>query len=91
MRFISGFFLCLVFSCMMGCKKPYYPPVIVAPGTYLVVEGVINTNLGPTTIKLSKTVNLSSATTKNPVLNAIVTIESSKGNSYPVTETGNGI
>jgi hypothetical protein len=90
MKFISGFFLCLLFSCVIGCKKPYYPPVIVAPGTYLVVEGVINTSLGPTTIKLSKTVDLSSATTKNPVLKAIVTIESSKGDSYPVPETGNG-
>jgi hypothetical protein len=90
MKFISGFFLCLVFSCVTGCRKPYYPPAINAPGTYLVVEGVINTNFGPTTIKLSKTVNLSNATSNNPVLNAIVTIESSKGDSYPVTETGKG-
>ncbi len=90
MKFISGFFLCLTFSCVVGCRKPYYPPAINAPGTYLVVEGVINTNLGPTRIILSKTVNLSSATTNNPVLNAIVTIESSKGDSYPVPETGKG-
>jgi len=90
MKFISGIFLCLIFSCEIGCKNAYYPPAINAPGTYLVVEGEINTDLGPTTIKLSKTVNLSSATTSNPVLNAIVTIESSKGDSHPVTETGNG-
>lgn len=90
MKFISGFFLCLVFIWVIACRKPYYPPVINAPGTYLVVEGVINTSFGPTTIKLSKTVDLSNATTSNPVLNAIVTIESSKGDSYPVTETGNG-
>jgi hypothetical protein len=90
MKFISGFFLCLFFILVIACRKPYYPPVINAPGTYLVVEGVINTSFGPTTIKLSKTVDLSSATTSNPVLNAIVTIESSKDDSYPVTETGNG-
>lgn len=90
MKFISGFFLCFIFSCVVGCRKPYYPPAINAPGSYLVVDGVINTSLGPTTIRLSKTVNLSSATTNNPVLNAIVTIESSKGDSYPVPETGKG-
>ncbi|MFI5160575.1 MAG: DUF4249 domain-containing protein [Sphingobacteriales bacterium] len=81
----------MIFSSIIGCKKPYYPPVIRAQGTYLVVDGSINTGFGPTTIRLSKTVDLSSATTKNPVLNAVVTIESSKGNNYPVTETDSGI
>jgi Domain of unknown function (DUF4249) len=90
MKFFSGFFLCVILSCVTGCKKLYHPPVVNATGTYLVVEGMINTNLGPTTIKLSKTVNITSATANNPVLNAIVTIESSKGYSYPVNETGKG-
>jgi hypothetical protein len=89
MKYISGIFLCLVLCYAGGCKKSYSPPVINAPASYLVVEGVINTNLGPTTIKLSKTVNLS-AGSNNPVLNAIVTIENDKGNSYPVPEAGNG-
>jgi len=90
MKYISGFFLCLVLCYGSGCKKLYTPPAINSPGNYLVVAGVINTDLGPTTITLSKTVNLSATSANNPVLNAIVTIESDKGNSYPVPEAGNG-
>jgi len=90
MKYISGIFVCLVLCYVSGCKKSYSPPPVNAPASYLVVEGVINTGLGPTTIKLSRTVNLSAGTSGNPVLNAIVTIESDKGNSYPVPEAGNG-
>jgi hypothetical protein len=90
MKYISGIFFCLVLCYASGCKKSYLPPPINVPASYLVVEGVINTDFGTTTIKLSKTVNISANTSDNPVLNAIVTIESDQGNSYPVPEAGNG-
>lgn len=91
MKYISGIFFCLVLCYGSGCKKSYTPPAINSPGSYLVVEGVINTFLGPTTIKLSKTVNLSAASANNPVLGATVTIENDKGGTYPVPEVGNGV
>jgi hypothetical protein len=56
----------------------------------MVVEGVINSGSDSTIIKLSKTVNLSSATTTNPILKAIVTVESNQNSTYALTETTNG-
>src|SRR5580658_8224029 len=73
-----------------GCRKPYNPPAIASPGSYLVVEGVINAGSDSTIIKLSKTVNLSSKTTTNPVLGAIVSVENDQNVIYPLTETGKG-
>jgi hypothetical protein len=74
----------------MGCRKPYNPPAIATRGSYLVVEGVINSGPDSTVIKLSKTVNLSGTTTANPVLNAAVTVESNQNTSYPLIAKGNG-
>jgi len=79
--------LCIAF--MAGCKKPYNPSVINSPNSYLVVEGVINA-AGITTIKLSRTVNLSGATTLNPVTGAALNIEDNQSNSYPLSEASPG-
>ncbi len=73
-----------------GCKKPYNPPAIAATGSYLVVEGVIDAGSDSTTIALSRTVNLSSKVTINPVLGATVSVQSNQGAVYPLTETTNG-
>jgi Domain of unknown function (DUF4249) len=80
----------LVIIILTGCKKPYLPPVISAPGSYLVVEGVINSGTDSTVIKLSQTVNLSNEVTTNPVQKATVTVESDQNNSYALNETANG-
>jgi len=74
----------------MACKKPYNPPAVSANGSYLVVEGVINAGQDSTTITLSRTVNVASAHTVNPVLQAIVTVVSDQNVSFPLTETTNG-
>lgn len=73
----------------VACKKPYNPGVIDSPRSYLVVEGVINTN-DTTTIKVSRTVNLSNAVTTNPV-EAAVTIEDDGGLTYPLFEYSPGL
>jgi hypothetical protein len=73
-----------------GCRKPYNPPAIAFAGSYLVVEGIINSGSDSTVIKLSKTVKLSSKTTTNPVQGAIVAVESNQNVVYPLTETTNG-
>jgi hypothetical protein len=91
MKFNFKYFIFFIlFALVVTCKKPYNPPAISAPGSYLVVEGVINSGSDSTIIKLSKTVNLSSKTTTNPVLQATVTVESDQNNSYPLTETTKG-
>jgi hypothetical protein len=80
----------ILFIATTSCKKQYNPPIINSPGSYLVVEGIINSGSDSTFIKLSRTVKLSSKTSVNPELNAIVAVESDQGASYPLTETGNG-
>ena len=73
-----------------GCKKPYNPPAIALAGSYLVVEGVINSGPDSTFIKLSKTVKLSNANVINPVLGAAVAVQSDQNIIYPLTEAAKG-
>ncbi len=75
---------------IVGCKKPYNPPVINSPNSYLVVDGVINSGSDSTIIKLSRTVNLSSSTTVNPVTGGILAVESDQNTIYPLQELGGG-
>jgi len=74
----------------ISCVKPYNPPAITAPGTYLVVEGVINSGSDSTFITLSHTVSLSSGTAVNPVLNAVVSVQNDQNVVFPLTPAANG-
>jgi hypothetical protein len=78
-------FYVLLFA-LLCCRKPYNPPVISSPNSYLVVEGVINSGQDSTIIKLSSTVKLNAKTTINPVLGATVSVESDQQNSYPLID-----
>jgi len=60
----------------MRCKQPYVLPASSANNNTLVVEGVINTGNGPTTIKLGRTVKLTDSVSENPELGAKITVES---------------
>jgi len=73
-----------------ACKKAYNPSTVKTNYNYLVVEGFINTGQDSTIITLSRTVNISSNTTANPELNAVVTIEDDQNNSYLLNEIRNG-
>src|SRR6201996_9813357 len=79
----------LIFALAVACKKPYNPKVIDSPKSYLIVEGVINTN-DTTTVKLSRTVSLSNKVTNNPV-EANVSVESDAGNNYGLVEKSPGV
>src|SRR5580692_817948 len=72
------------------CKTPYTPAPITAVNNYLVVEGLIDIN-DSTFISLSRTVGVMSASTVKPELKATISIQSNQGNSYPLTEVGNGV
>jgi hypothetical protein len=89
MTYKINILLLLLTALSMSCKKPYSPPVINAPNSYLVVEGAINT-AGKTAVKLSRTVNISGVSTVSPVTGAIVSIESSDNNTYLLTESTSG-
>ncbi|MDB5025905.1 MAG: hypothetical protein JWP78_3660 [Mucilaginibacter sp.] len=73
-----------------GCKKLYTPNITASNVSYLVVEGVINTGLDSTIIKLSRTVNVSDKVKTVSESGAQVTVESDQNNSYTLNEIGNG-
>jgi hypothetical protein len=81
-----GFLLILV----SDCKQAYLPPATKSAQNYLVVEGVINSHQDLTTIKISRTVNLSGMTNSAPELGAQVTIEGDQGYNMPLTDYGSG-
>ncbi len=84
------YLLILIIIAVISCKKPYNPPATSAPGSYLVVEGVINSGNDSTIIKLSHTVNISEKTSINPELDAVVTVDGDQNVSYPLVGIGNG-
>ncbi|MEP6611202.1 MAG: DUF4249 domain-containing protein, partial [Mucilaginibacter sp.] len=76
---------------IVGCKKPYYPNVIAAPDSYLVVEGMINSGSDSTIIKLNRTVKLSQGTNINAELNAKLNVEGDDNTSYALAEKASGV
>jgi hypothetical protein len=74
----------------ISCKKPYNPPAVNSPGSYLVVEGVISPGNEITTIRLSRTIKISSNTIA-PELGAIVTIEDDQNETFPMASDSAGI
>ena len=87
MKLRYAFFL-LMLPCL-GCKKPYAPPASSAPGSYLVVEGIINSGNDSTIISINKTVKLTDKATSNPVLGATVTVEGEQGGIYHLNDYAN--
>jgi len=85
------FFVLLLTTCLAACRQAYNPPAITAANNYLVVDGFINTGANAiTTFNLNRSRNLGDSTvTGIPELNAVASIVSSSGASYPLTDTAN--
>lgn len=76
----------------LQCKKPYDPPVAEVDQSVLVVEGTIAVGKNVENVFiLSKLKTLQDKSLRIPEKNARVTIESSNGTSWNITESGNGI
>lgn len=82
--------LSILLLLLFCCRKPYNPPAVASPGSYLVVDGIIDSGNDSTIFKLSKTVNTSAKTTVNPVLDASVVVESDAGGSWALAGDGTG-
>jgi hypothetical protein len=89
---ISRYFL-LIFLMMFSCRKFYDPPVIAGNNHFLAVNGFIYTGTAVTSmIALSRSLNLYDSVLDRPELNAQVSIQSSAGDSYNLTDsTGIGM
>ncbi|RDC65121.1 DUF4249 domain-containing protein [Adhaeribacter pallidiroseus] len=72
-----------------SCVDPFDPQVKNTPESFLVVDGFINSQ-GITTIKLSRTVNLSADSIAPPETQATVYIEAEAGSSYNLAEQDAG-
>lgn len=81
--------LCCCLLLLIGCVEPYAPEVIEGPNNYLVVDGFINGN-GVTTIKLSRTQNISETSPPLVERGATLLLEEEQGAQYPLQETAAG-
>lgn len=83
--------LCSLFilATITACKEKFISPVVSPPTGYLVVEGVVNSGRGATTIKLSRTSALD-----NPQIqyenNADVRLEGDDNSVFPLIDRGLG-
>ncbi|MFI5160881.1 MAG: DUF4249 domain-containing protein [Sphingobacteriales bacterium] len=73
-----------------SCQKPYLPKIVAVSSNYLVVEGAINTGSDSTSIRLTRTIPLSSTAEAQPELDATVTVLTDAGGNYPLSSAGNG-
>jgi len=74
---------------LTACKDIYVSPVRLPDPGYLVVEGVINSGAGNTTIKLSRTTLLTDGTRKMET-GATVVIQDENNGTYPLAESIRG-
>ncbi|HEY4325056.1 MAG TPA: DUF4249 domain-containing protein [Mucilaginibacter sp.] len=85
---ITGVILVAIF---FGCKEQYVRPVVSSNVNTLVVDGFINSGNDSTSIKLSRSVGVSTNSVKqNPEAKAQVTVESSANSTYPLKEISKG-
>ncbi|HEY5462475.1 MAG TPA: DUF4249 domain-containing protein [Hanamia sp.] len=84
------YYLCIVL--LDNCKVPYDPTLKSSDTNSLVVEGYIDGAM-PTTIKLtrSRMLTVGDTATRKYELGAKVIVEDDHQDSYPLSETGNGM
>lgn len=78
----------VVYCCLLllvGCVEPYAPEVIEGPNHYLVVDGLINGN-GVTSVKLSRTQNISEENMPMAEMGATLLLEEEQGAQHPLHE-----
>jgi Domain of unknown function (DUF4249) len=90
-KIIAGIVVIMLFIKVVSCVKPYEPPVISNPNSYLVVEGVAIPGTDSTKITLSRSRNLSDTTSFIPENSASVQIVSKIGQAYQLSSKGKGL
>lgn len=86
-----GLFLIIITIFLGSCKEKYIAPVPDSNINYLVVEGFINTGDDSTIVRLSRTINLKSASIPTAEKGAVVTVENSGAQSVTLSEIKPGI
>ena len=84
-------YICLAVLILIASCKDRYDPGIDYPVTgYLVIEGFINSGVGATSIRLSRTAKLTD-TGRRYELNATVTVEGNDNSRYVLGQQPNGL
>jgi len=81
---------CCIVLLALSCKEKFTPPSTAPNKGYLVVDGVINSGQGPTSIKLSRTVVLADSARLKPETKALVRVEGEDNSRYVLTEGAAG-
>ena len=84
------FYFIVLFFTASGCRKLYEPHVNSPASGYLIVEGYVNTGVGPSTITLTRTTKLVDTVSIRYEHDARVSIESSTNESFPLAEVADG-
>lgn len=87
-RKISNCLLMIFF--LQACKDKYEPALSNPETGYLVLEGYINSGIGATEIKLSRTGKLEDTARIDFENNAVVSVEGDNNSSYPLYPSGPG-
>ncbi|RZK60178.1 MAG: DUF4249 domain-containing protein [Pedobacter sp.] len=82
------FKICFLFAivAISSCKEAYNPVVTANNSNLLVVEGIINSGVDSTIIKLSRTVIIANKTVLNPETGATLVVESDANETFPLKE-----
>lgn len=84
----------LIYCCLlllaMGCKENFDPPYTAPTNGYLVVDGVINSGAGSTTIRLTRSVSLADSASLKNETGAQVSVEGEDNSSFILAEVAAG-
>ncbi|WP_276480484.1 DUF4249 domain-containing protein [Paraflavitalea pollutisoli] len=86
-KLLYVYFVLLAWS----CKQRFEPPVAAPKNGYLVIDGVINSGVGPTSFRISRAIGLSDTSLVKYERNAVVRVEGENNSNYPLSETGAGV
>lgn len=91
MKRLNIFGWVLLLAVVVSCRDKFEPDLESTTASHLVVDGVLNTGTGGTTIQLSRTTTLDSRVQFVPEPNAIVTVEGEDNSVQPLFWNGNGL
>lgn len=89
-KYIKFIGIQLALSMLIGCVEPYSPPVVENINA-LVIDGFVNTTTKTASVRLSRTIPISSPNVSYPPeTNAVVFLEGEDGSDYALPQTQEG-
>jgi len=77
--------------CVSACVDSYSPPVKDSDIDYLVIDGFLNSGVGPTTIKLTHTLNIKDGGKARVEKGALLTVEGTDNSKVALAESQTGV